>query len=332
MSATSVNTTARAARGGKRSGGWLAPTPPSVAIEIAQRRVTVVEITPNGDGAVVSAYASEPLPADAVTPSLVGVNVPDTRVVADAMKRAFERAELGLPRRAALVVPDGIARVSLLHFDQTPARAVDLDQLIRWQLRKSTPFPLEEAQVDHVTANTEGVGVTLAAVVTRRDVLTQYESPAQALGIQAGIVDLAGFNVMNAVMAAGSAPEGDWLLVCLAHDGTTIAILRDSQLMFYRHRATLDEEPLSALVHQTAMYHEDRLGGSTFQRVWLCGAALTEQGADKARRELGDRLKVEAETVDIRPVAPLRDRITSSPGALDSLAAPVGVLLRERVA
>jgi hypothetical protein len=80
------------------------------------------------------------------------------------------------------------------------------------------------------------------------------------------------------------------------------------------------------------MYHEDRLGGSQFSRVWLCGAALIEGGADRARAEIGERLGVGAETVDIRPAAALRDRIAARPDVLDALAAPVGVLLRERKA
>jgi hypothetical protein len=118
----------------------------------------------------------------------------------------------------------------------------------------------------------------------------------------------------------------------MAHEGTTIAILRGAQLMFYRHRASIDEEPLSALVHQTAMYHEDRLGGSAFARVLLCGAALAGVDADRVRREISERLGAAAETVDVRPAASLRDRVSAGPEVLDALAAAVGVLLRERAA
>ena len=102
--------------------------------------------------------------------------------------------------------------------------------------------------------------------------------------------------------------------------------------MFYRHRPTVDAEPLSALVHQTAMYHEDRLGGSQFARVWVSGAALAPGGVDRARREITDLLGVPVEAVDIRPAANLRDQVGASQELLDALAAPVGVLLRERTA
>jgi len=265
-----------------------------------------------------------------VTPAPVGANIANPKLVADALRRAVQQAGLGSARRAALIVPDGIARVSLLRFEQVPAKPAELDQLIHWQLKKSTPFPLDEAKVEHVVANVQDGVSTYAATVVRRDVLAQYEAVAADAGIHTGIVDIASFNVMNAVIGARTAPAGDWLLVCLAHEGTTIAILRGSQLMFYRHRAALEEESLSSLVHQTAMYHEDRLGGSKFSKVWLCGAALAGLGAERARREIGDRLGVAAENVDIRPAASLRDRIAAGPEVLDALAAPVGILLRER--
>src|SRR5436190_9423582 len=103
------------------STSWLSPTPPTVAIEIASRRVTVAEIARAASGAQVSAYASESIGADAVAPALTGVNIADPKVVAAALRRAFEKAGIAPPRRAALIVPDAIARVSLVHFDQVPA-------------------------------------------------------------------------------------------------------------------------------------------------------------------------------------------------------------------
>lgn len=306
-------------------------SPPNLAIEIARGRVCVAGLSRSGGTAAVSAYATESLPDDAVMPSLTGPNIADVGAVADALRQALVRAGLKSAGRAALIVPDSIARVSLLTFDETPAKPADLDQLVRWQLKKAMPFPIEEAQVTQFPAHQADGKSTFAAMAARREVIQEYEAVASAAGVHAGIVDLASFNVMNAVIGAGEAAEADWLLVHLAWDATTLAILRGEDLMFYRHRLAVDEEPLSALIHQTAMYHEDRLGGREFARVWLSGAG--GRGAEvmeQTASEITNRLGCQVEVVDIRPVASLRQRLEATPEVLDSLAAPVGMLLREQ--
>jgi Tfp pilus assembly PilM family ATPase len=265
-----------------------------------------------------------------VTPALTGVNVADPKGVGEAVRRALDRAGLRSTRRAALVVPDTTARVSLLPFEQLPTKTAEIDEIVRWQIKKATPFPLEEAQVSHFRVHADGNARTLAAVVARKDVIAQYEAVTTALGIHAGLVDLASFNVMNAILSAsGSQTAGDALVICLAVEATTLAILRGRDLMFYRHRAVVEEESLSALVHQTTMYHEDRLGGARFAHVWLCGASIAP-GAAEARRDIAARLGVTPESVDVRSAAALRDRVDASPSALDALAAPIGALLRDR--
>lgn len=303
---------------------WLTPAPPSVAIEIAAHRVTVVEVAATGG---VTAYAGEGLMDGAVAPALAGVNITTPDLVREAVRRALERAGLTAARRVALVVPDSIARVSLLTFDQLPARAQDLDQLVSWQLRKSAPFAVEEAVVSHFPAGSDGGKVSVAAVMVRRDVLAQYEAVVSGLGMHAGIVDLASFNVMNALLSSAPAGERDWLVVHVAREATTLAILRGPSLMFYRHRGHADDESLGSLVHQTAMYHEDRLGGGGFARVWLSGAGAR---GDEAREQIASRVEAPVEIVDVRPAAAVEGLASPSADVLDALAAPVGVLVRER--
>jgi Tfp pilus assembly PilM family ATPase len=307
----------------------FAPAPPTVAIELACRRLTVVEMGGTGKGAAVVGYASEALPAEAIVPSATGVNIPNAGVVVDALKRALDRAGVRSTRHAALIVPDSVARMSLLTFEQLPAKTADAEQLIRWQLKKATPYPIEEARVTWFPAYKTDAALTVGAAAARHDVIAEYESIANAVGIHAGLVDIASLNVMNAVIAASAAATSDWLLITISPDATALAIGRGADLMFYRHRSRVENEPLSALVHQTAMYHEDRLGGSKFSRVWLCGAGLGRE-AEQTRQEITQRLGAPVEAVDVRAAADLGGRITASTDVLDALAAPVGVLLRER--
>ncbi len=308
----------------------FAPTPPAIAVELASRRLTVVELG-RGSSLPLVGYASEPLPPDALTPAPVGPNVQNPAAVAEALQRGLERAGVRASARVALVIPDNAARVSLLSFEQLPAKAADIEQLIRWKLKKSTPYPIEEAQIGWFQAHRTEAGPVIAATVARRDVVTQYEAVAAAAGLHAGIVDVASFNIMNAVIGAGGAPDSDWLLVTLAPEATTLSIGRGSDLMFYRHRAAVEEEALSSLVHQTAMFHEDRLGGTKFSRVWLCGGGLGP-GSEDVRREIRERLGVPVEVVDVRQASELGSKINASTDVLYALAAPVGVLLRDRKA
>ena len=314
------------------SRSWLASAPPAVAVEITAARVTAVALGEQGRERVVSAYASEVLPPGAVEPALNAPNVHDPATLSAAIAATLKH--LGhRTRRIALVLPDSIAKVSLVRFEKTPANARDLDQLIRWQVRKAAPFRIEDAQVAWQPASAiPGGGREYLVTVARRDIVLAYERACEAAGSHAGIVDLATFNLVNAVLTGG-APQVDWLVVHVAADYATLAVLRGRDVVSFRNRTGAGEQDLVELVHQTAMYHEDRLGGGGFGRVVLAGASvLGAAETDRLRRMLEERAGVRVETVDFRGAVAMRDRIAAGPELLDALAPSLGVLLRERVA
>jgi type IV pilus assembly protein PilM len=304
---------------------------PAAAVEIAANRVAAASLERRGAQAVVSAHASEPLPEGAVTPALTGTNVHDRATVLGALTRVLDR--IGRPRRIGLVVPDVIARVSLLKFERVPPRAQDLDQLVRWQVKKGLPFPIEDAQVSYVSAMRSDEGHEFLVSLARRDVVLEYESLCADAGAHAGIVDLATLNVINAVLAGSNPPGADWLLVNVAGGYTSIALLRGRDIIFFRNRAADTEGTLADLVHQTAMYYEDRLKGAGLSRVMLAGAAAAEANQvleiDQIRRSLEERLRTPVDTVDPRAGAALTDRIAAAPALLDTLTPLVGLLLRD---
>ena len=82
----------------------------------------------------------------------------------------------------------------------------------------------------------------------------------------------------------------------------TLAVMRDSALLFFRNRGE-EEGTLADLIHQTAMYYEDRLHGAGFARVLIAGAARLPGGADTVRRGLEERLRISVESVDPRGAA-----------------------------
>ena len=306
--------------------------PPGAAVEIAADHVSAASIEFRGGRPVVSAHAFESLDAGVLAPSLTAANVRDRAVVAGAVGRVLDR--IGRPRRVGLVVPDPVAKVSLVRFEKVPSRGEDLDQLIRWQVRKAAPFAIEDAQVSHAVGIRAVDGQEFIVTLAKREIVEEYESLCAAAGAHAGIVDLSTFNVINAALAGSAAPAGDWLLVNVASDYASIAILRGADLIFFRSRGAETDGTLADLVHQTAMYYEDRLQGAGFSRVMLSGAsnASSQHAPDveQIRHNLEGRLGTTVEPVDVRSAAQLTDRINAAPSLLDTLAPLVGLLLRGR--
>ena len=323
----------------------LSSPPPSVGVEIASNVVTAIALAREGAGWIVAGYASERLPPSAVTPALNAINVHDAGAVSAALRSAFDK--LGTrPRRVALVIPDTAAKLSLLRFEKVPG-AADLDQLIRWQMRKAAPFKPEDAQISWVPASTlSDGGREFLVTMARRDIVDSYMKACSDAGAQAGVVDLASLNLINAALASSrsssggaSSKGGDWLIVHVAADYATLAIVRDANLIFFRTKHLETPADLADLVHQTTMYHEDRLGGGHFARVLLSGSsrvlASARPGTGAAKspsQEIEERIGVPVEPLDFRGSASMRDRISAGSELLDALAPAVGIVLRERVA
>ena len=309
---------------------WIASPPPDAAIEIAADRVSVAVAAERGGGLAVQAYAVEPLPAGAVVASLTSSNIHDRAAVVSALRSALNRAGIR-PRRVALVIPDLSAKVSLVRFDTLPAKREDLDQLVRWQIKKASPFPLEEALVTSTPGARGADGSAEFLIVTaRRDVVAEYEAVCDELKIYPGLVDLATLSVVNLFLGGAEVPDRDWLVVHLRPDYTSIVIMRGEHVIFFRNRPEGDDASIADLVHQTAMYYQDRLSGDRFSRVFLGGSGRVMGAVESARRSLEERLGASVEPIDPTQVASLTDRISVTPDVMDVLGSLVGMALRTR--
>jgi type IV pilus assembly protein PilM len=309
---------------------WIASPPPDAAVEIAADRVSVAVAAERGGGLVVQSYAVEPLPAGAVVASLTSSNIHDRAAVVSALRSALNRAGTR-PRRVALVIPDLSAKVSLVRFDTLPARREDLDQLVRWQIKKASPFPLEEALVTSTPGPRGADGSAEFLIVTaRRDVVAEYEAVCDELKIYPGLVDLATLSVVNLFLGGAEVPDSDWLVVHLRPDYTSIVIMRGEHVIFFRNRPEGDDASIADLVHQTAMYYQDRLSGDRFSRVFLGGSGRVMGAVESARRSLEERLGASVEPIDPTRIASLPDRISVTPDVMDVLGSLVGMALRTR--
>jgi len=277
----------------------------------------------SGSGAHVKlgAWAVEPLPEGCLVPSLTSSNVVKPAEVVSALRAALER--LGQrPKRVALVIPDAAAKVSLVRFKDVPSRAADLEGLVKFQIRKAAPFRVEDSQVSFAPGDRSPEGQEYVVVQARRDIVAEYEQVCEGAGATAGVVDLSTFGLAQCALLTTPDLTGDWLLIHGAADGATIAIYRGRHPVFFRRRGADGDAHLGELVHQTAMYYQDRLGGGGFARVLAGGTPASALTGD-AWTGIQARLGVQAELVAAGGGAPvdagLADAIPPAFGVAASL-------------
>lgn len=302
---------------------------PAAAVSITPGHVTAVRIEAGRKRIVIRDHARAALPEGAVRPAVQGSNLADAPAVENAVRDVLDRLARR-PRRVALLLPDGAARVSLVRFASVPARAADLDGMIRWQVRRTVPFSVDDAQVDWTPGRvTDGGEQEFVVVLAQRAVVEEYEQVCAGAGAHAGLVDLLSFGLIDAALARGAGEGGaDWLLVRVGSGSSTVAVLRGRHPLLFRTVAG-GRPRLGELVHQTAMYYEDRLGGGGLARALIAGGGGSSDGTAAARQVVKDRLGIAVEPLVERlaPLMPAQDPV--DPPALDGLAAPVGRLLRE---
>jgi type IV pilus assembly protein PilM len=205
---------------------WLDVAPhPVVACEIATNYVAAARWT---RGLGLEAFAVEPLPPGAIVPSPVETNILMVAEVRSAVGRAFSRLR-GKGQVAAVLVPDPVVPVFVLHFDVFPRRRAEAEPLLRWRLKKSTPFEAEETIISFMRQAPREEGVDIVTALARLRIIREYEQLMQSVGLAPGVV-------LSSTLAALPLMEDhrSGLLARVAGRTLTTAIVREGILWNYR--------------------------------------------------------------------------------------------------
>ncbi|MEQ1898667.1 MAG: pilus assembly protein PilM [Vicinamibacterales bacterium] len=313
---------------------WSSTRTADAAVEITGSRVSAAVLSVRGGRPAIESVAAERLPTGTVTPAFASLNIHDAAALTAALGSVTARLGARI-RSVALVVPDAVARVSLVRFDQVPPRRDDLAQLVHWQVRKGVPFPADEARVSFVPGAGGGAGHEFLVAVARAGVVAEYEQACARAGLHAGIVDVASTAVLNLRLAGGPI-SGDWLLVHVREDASTVAVLRGGDVLFVRTRtaddqSSVDQSSVGDFVHQAVMYYQDRLEGAGFQSVYVAGSGSREWPIDIARRDIEERLNTPARLLEASSYVAVPSNLASLvDDPRDVLTTLAGMTLRAR--
>lgn len=280
---------------------WLNVMPhPAPVVEIGATHVAAAR----WDGPRLEAYAIEPLPAGALMPSPVETNVTQPDAARAAVQRVFSRVgELSGP--VALLIPDPVVRVFILPFEDLPRRREDALQLLRWRLKKSVPFDVEETVVSWSEQKARNATLEVVAAVARQGIVREYESLVEAFQAQPTVT-------LSSTLATLPLLDESGSTLLLRMDGRTLttAIVRGSTLCLYRSTdmpaGALQLDPKWVLedVFPASAYYQDTWG-EPIDRALLAGF----QGRhDAFAISLESELRIPARALSSGPIFAALDR------------------------
>jgi type IV pilus assembly protein PilM len=235
---------------------------PAAACEITPEGVIAAATPAVGQAAV---YATEALPAFSVTPGLLEGNVVDPPVVSAAIRSALGQVQPRV-RSVTVVVPDSAVRVFVLDFDTLPTKLDEALPVLRFRLRKSVPFDVEQAGISYQvlsegSSRLETQWKVLAAIIPG-PVLAEYEGAVRSAGYEPGAVLPASLAVLSALSAMDS--QEAVLAVNLSSRSLTTSIVSGNDILLYR-TVELPQEPdaqkteVQRSIAVAAAFFEDRL-------------------------------------------------------------------------
>lgn len=240
---------------------------PVLACEIAADRVLAGRASDRGR--MVETSSARELAPGTVVPDLTEANLRD----GSALRQAIESALGSVGARShdvIAILPDTAVRVVLLDFETLPAKPEEAEAVVRFRLKKSLPFDLDEARISYHAQT--GKGTQVVAAVVLKSVLEEYESAFRDAGYSPGVV-------MPSMLAALGAADAERPTLVVKVDARTIgiAILDQEHLLLIRtlentRGVTITGDQLAEEVYPSVVFFQDTYN-LNIERVYVSGLA-----------------------------------------------------------
>ena len=255
---------------------------PPLACEIAADRVLAGRSA--DAGRMVEMCSAQELAPGTVVPDLIEPNLRDGTAIRQAIESALGGVS-GRSRDVIAILPDTAVRVVLLDFETLPAKPEEAEAVVRFRLKKSLPFNLDDARVSY-HAQTGGTGLRAIAAVVLNSVLQEYESAFRDAGYNPGVV-------MPSMLAALGAADAEKPTLVVKVDARSIgiAILDQEQVLLFRtlenvRGITISGEQLAEEVYPSVVFFQDTYN-LNIDRIYVAGLPETVGAAPALKAQTG---------------------------------------------
>jgi len=262
---------------------FFQPKLPAVACEITRQFISVVRLN-SKTPPEIDRFAVESIPHGLVNPSLTRPIITSASDLMNALKSTFAKAEIKTSK-ISLAIPDACAKVTIHHFDSLPGNENERIQLLKWRLKKTVPFNVDDSQLSYLVQKTEGKYVIVTANIYK-EVLVQLEGFFDSLGIQVGYITLASFAAFELLARLDvDVLQKSVLFLRVRPSDVSSLIVQQGAMVFFRHvdyESDEDSTPAedSAAtksgfteiyneIHPCLMYYQDKLGARGIEKIYI---------------------------------------------------------------
>ena len=246
--------------------------------------------------------------------------------------REVKEAYLKLLHRTGLVsvsLPDACGRVTLLDLETRFKSRDEGCDIIRWKLKKSLPFDINDIHLDYQVLREKDSGeISVLVAIIARQVVSQYEELLIEAGIQPNRIDFTSFNLYR-LFSPRIAMSESCLFVACHENVLSILVFHQGILEFYRakelHGADPDMNRIYMETNSSLLFYRDKNPGREFREAFC----LAPSGDGELFRT------VIAEACGMEPFMLLPDTFVDNLGsqtggamALAPLAAALGAATR----
>jgi type IV pilus assembly protein PilM len=237
------------------------------------------------------------LASGTVAPGLSAPNIHDGEALRAAVRGALG-AVTSKSRDVIVILPDAAIRVLLLEFETLPAKTQDIDPVVRFRLKKSLPFDVDQAAVSYDIRRQNGA-VRVVAAVSPQSVVEEYEAAFRDAGYSPGVVVPSSLAALGLVEA-----QRPTLMLKVDPMNVTIAAARNQELCLIRtlenpHGLQVSPAELADAVLPSVVFFADTFAAHV-EQICVSGVAqlreledLLHQHTSAEVRELAPRLSSE---------------------------------------
>lgn len=172
----------------------------TAGLEVGQRVLRAVSLKGGGARPGIAWASQVEIPAGILLNSFTEPNITDVPSFVGLVERLVQKAGRRV-RAVNVALPDHVSRVSILDFDSLQGKKDEVEQMLRWRVKKLLPFDVDQAAMRYqylgkFKSNDKDQHRFLVSII-KSDILSQYELVFREAGLKPIAIDLSSFCVWN---------------------------------------------------------------------------------------------------------------------------------------